>query len=58
MFVEIALTPSPTPVGQPLGVTGVLDTKDGRSAGVHHAPSPLQPTTDGTALRSRAHSDF
>ncbi|ELR23992.1 fungal Zn(2)-Cys(6) binuclear cluster domain containing protein [Acanthamoeba castellanii str. Neff] len=34
MFVEIALTPSPTPVGLPLGATGVFDTKDGRSVRV------------------------
>jgi hypothetical protein len=31
MLVQIALMPSPTPVGQPLWTTTMLDTKHGRS---------------------------
>jgi hypothetical protein len=35
IFVEMALMPSPTPVGQPLWVPGVLETKDGRGMRVY-----------------------
>ncbi len=34
LIVQIALTPSPTPVSQPLWATGILDTKHGRSVRV------------------------
>ncbi|ELR18723.1 uncharacterized protein ACA1_395540 [Acanthamoeba castellanii str. Neff] len=35
IFVEMALMPSPTPVGQPLWVPGVLETKGGRGMRVY-----------------------